>query len=197
MLPDFPALKSEIQEIVNAALRHRVDTGDPVLSQIKRFTQHEGVEMRFEQRGGGTVQSGAENVGASFEVRMEEVPGLVGDKLSAKLEKVAQDMISKLAKLFFERVGESCRNAGTSFDTKGKPLSPELLLDMFDTVETEFGLDGNPTNCFVLHPSAVPALKKVADQIENDPELKRRNEEILRRQRDAWAARESNRKLVD
>lgn len=197
MLPDFPALKAEIQKIVLARLRHRVETGDPVLSQVKRFAQHEGWQMRYEQYGGGTVQEGPEEIGTKFEIPIAEVPFLVGEKLDAKLEEIAQDLISQSAKLFFKKLGESCQKAGTSLDAGGKPVSPEMLLEMISTVQMEFGPDGKPTHSFVIHPDMLPAVKKVAEQLENDPELKRRHAEILERQREAWAARESNRKLVD
>jgi hypothetical protein len=85
----------------------------------------------------------------------------------------------------------------TLVDAGGKPVSPEMLLEMIDTVQMEFGPDGQPRHSFVIHPDMLPAVKKIADQMENDPELKRRHAEILERQREAWAARESNRKLVD
>jgi len=197
MLPDFPALKAEIRKILFAKLRHRVDTGDPVLSQVKQFVQHEGRQMRYEQYGGETVQQGLEQIGAKFEIPVADVPLLIGEKLDAKLEEMAQALISELAKNFFKKMGESCRKAGTAIDAGGKPVSPEMLLEMINTVQMEFGPDGQPSHSFVIHPDMLPAVKKVAEQMENDPELKRRHSEILERQREAWAARESNRKLVD
>jgi len=197
MLPDFPALKDEILKIILAKLRQRVDSGDPVLSEIKHFRQREGSQMRYEQYGGTTVQEGFEKIGTEFSVLPGEVPTLVGEKLDAKLDEMAQDLIARSAKSFFKKVGESSEKAGTSIDAGGKPISPELLLDMMDSVQMEFGPDGSPTQSFVIHPDMFPALKKVSEQIENEPELKRRNAEILERQREAWAARESNRKLAD
>lgn len=197
MLPDFPDLKAEVQKFLIAKLRHRVDTGDPVLSQIKSFMQHEGRQMRYEQYGGTSVQEEAEKMGVEFEIRLAEVPFLIGKNLDAKLEEMAQKIISQSAKQFFKKMGETCRKAGTAIDVGGKPLSPEILLEMENTVQVEFGPDGKPTNTFVFHPDMLPAVRKVAEQIENDPELKRRHAEILERQREAWAARESNRKLVD
>jgi hypothetical protein len=197
MLPDFPALKAEIQKILVAKLRHRVDTGDPVLSQVKRFVQHEGQQMRYEQYGGGTAQSGPEKIGTEFTIRPAEVPFLIGEKLDTKLEEMAQELISKSAKMFFKKMDESCKEAGTAIDVGGKPVSPEMLLEMMSTVQMEFGPDGKPSHSFVIHPDMAPALKKVVEQIDNDPELRRRHAEILERQREAWAARESYRKLVD
>jgi hypothetical protein len=197
MLPDFPAPKTEIEKIINARLRQRVDTGDPVFAELKRLVQHEGRQTRYEQQGGTTVEEGFEEIGAPFEVSIADVPTLVGEKLDAKLEGMAQELISKSAKAFFRKIGETCQKAGTSIDVGGKPLSPEILLDMISTVQMEFGQDGRPTHSFIIHPDMLPAVKKVAEQIENDPELKRRHAEILERQREAWASRENNRKLVD
>ncbi len=197
MLPDFPALKAEIQKAILAGLRQRVDTGDPVFAQVKRIIQHEGGETRYEQLGGGTVQEGFEKIGAEFTVPITDAPTLVGKKLEAKLEEMAQELISQSAKAFFRKMGESCQKAGTAMDAGGKPVSPEMLLDMISTVQMEFGPDGKPTHSFIIHPDMLPEVKKVVEQIENDPELKRKHAEILEQQREAWTARESNRKLVD
>jgi hypothetical protein len=197
MLPDFPALKAEVEKIAAARLRERVDTGDPVLSQIKHIRQREGGQMRYQQHGGGAVQEGFDRIGARFEVSITEVPTLVGEKFDAKLENIAQELVSHLARAFFKKMGESCEKAGTSIDAGGKPVSPQMFLDMIGTVQMEFGPDGKPTHSFVIHPDMLPAVKKVSEQIENDPELQRKHAEILERQREAWAARESNRKLAD
>lgn len=197
MLPDFPAIKAEVQNLVLTKLRRRVDTGDPVLSQVRRFRQHEGTQMRYEQHGGKIVQEGFEKIGTEFTVLPADVPTLVGGKLDAKLEEMAQELISRSAKAFFKKVGEISQKAGTSIDAHGQPVSPDMFLDMMSKVQMEFGPDGQPTQSFVIHPDMLPALHRVSEQIENDPELKRKNEGILERQREAWAARESNRKLAD
>jgi hypothetical protein len=197
MLPDFPELKAEVQKFVLAKLRSLVDTGDPVLRQIKGFNQHEGQKMQYEQQGYGTVQDDFERIGTQFEIPIGDVPNLVGEKLDATLAAIAEDLVRQSAKLFFDKMDQTCDLAGTSVDARGKPFSPELFLEMISTPQLEFGRDGKPESTFVMHPDMVPTMKKVAEQIENDPELKRRHTEILERQREAWAARESNRKLVD
>lgn len=197
MLPDFPALKTELQKIILAKLRLRIDTGDPVLAQIKGFIQHEGREMKYEQHGGGTVQEGFEEIGTTFEVPIADVPFLIGGKLNSKLEEIAQAIIAESAKRFFKKVGESSEKAGTTMDAGGKPVSAELLLDMSEKMQTDFSSDGNPLGSWIVHPNMLPAMKKASEDIENDPELKRRQADILERQREAWIARESNRKLVD
>lgn len=178
-------------------LRQRVRRGDPILSQIKGFTQHEGTQLRYAQQGGTTVQEGFEKIGMQFQVPITDIPDLVGDKLNAKLDEMARELTSQEAKAFFKKVGEVCQAAGTSLDAGGQPATAEMLLEMMEKVQMEFEPDGKPSQVFVVHPDTVPALQKIAEQIKNDPELKRRNEGILERQREAWLTRESNRKLVD
>lgn len=197
MLPDFPGLKSELERAIVARLRYRVDTGDSVFSLVKKFIQHEGTLMQVERHGQETVREGYEEIGTEFTVPIADVPNLVGGKLDAKLEEIAQNLISKSARAFFRKLDESCDRAGTSYSSGGKPLSPEILLGMLEKADMEFDADGRPTQTFVLHPDMLPGFKKVMEQIENDPELKRRHSEILTRQREAWADRENNRKLVD
>jgi len=153
--------------------------------------------MRYEQYGGTVVQEGPDKIGTMVEIQLAEVPGLIGARFEAKLESMAQGLISESARAFFAKLEASSKRAGTSIDAAGKPVSPDMWLDMMERVQTEFTEDGQPTGTLVIHPNMLPAVKKVADEIENDPELKRRNTAILERQREAWAARESNRKLAD
>ena len=197
MLPDFPELKAELRKILLSRIRHRTKTIDPVVSQIRRFTQHEGRELRYERVDAPTVQEGPNVIQAKFEVQMADVPNLVGEKLDAKLEEMAQEMASQEAKLFFRKVGESCDEVGTSRDAGGQSLTAERLLEMIGSVQADFGPDGRPRGQFVIHPDLAPALKKAGEEFDSDPELQRRHAEILKRQRAEWATRQSNRKLAD
>src|ERR1035437_893177 len=197
MLPDFPELKTELQRIILSKIRHRTNTIDPVLSQIKRFTQHEGQELRYERVDAPTVQNGPDVIQVKFEVQIADVPYLVGEKLDAKLEEMAQEMAAEEAKLFFRTVEETCNEVGTSRDAGGQPLSAERILEMIGSVQADFGPDGRPTAQFVIHPDLAPALKKAGEEFDSDPELQRTNTEILKRQRAEWATRQSNRKLAD
>ncbi len=198
MLPEFPKLKSEIHSQLLARIRRRIEAADPVVSQIKAFTQHEGQRMRYERLDAPSAEiNESEDVGAPFQVLVSEVPDLIGANLDAKIEALAQDVAKNRSAFFFRRFQETCDEVGNAVHAGGKPLSAELLLEMLDKVQVDFGPDGKPTGQFVIHPDMAPALKKAAEELERDPELKRRHEDILRRQREEWAARESNRKLVD
>jgi hypothetical protein len=198
MLPDFPELKAELERLVLAKLREKIRSRDPLVLEIRSFTQHEGNLQRYQQRPtGNVVEEGFEMMSTEFTTSVGEVPTLLGPKLDQKLDEIADDAGTKLAKSFYKKVSESCDKAGTTVNAQGEPMSAELVLQMLSTVQTDFDERGQPTTAIVIHPDMAETARKIAEQIENDPKLKQRADEITRIQREAWAARESNRKLVD
>jgi hypothetical protein len=199
MLPDFPELKAELDNYIRFKLRKKMDAQDSVVSQVKHYTQHEGLIQRYKQLGpdGKVVEEGFEVLSTEFVTSVDEIPTMVGNNLEKKLDEIAEKSAANLAAAFYKKVGEACEEAGNSLSAGGQPLSAELLLQMMDKAEMEFDQTGKATTALVFHPNMTESFKKVAEQIENDPELKRRSEAILARQRKAWAARESNRKLVN
>ena len=143
------------------------------------------------------MQEGSEEIGTTFDVPIADVPLLTGERLNAKLEEIAEIIIRESAKRFFKKIEETSERMATSMDAGGKPVSANLLLDMTERMQTDFTSDGSPLGSWIVHPDMLPAMKKASEEIENDPALKRRQAEILERQREAWIARESNRKLAD
>jgi hypothetical protein len=199
VLPDFPELKAELDNHIRVKLRRKMDARDSVVSQVRQHTQHEGLIQRYKQLGpdGKVVEEGFEVLSTEFVTSVDEIPTLVGNNLEKKLDEIAEKTAANLAAAFYKKVGEVCQEAGNSMNAGGQPLSAEHVLQMMDKVEMEFDQTGKPTTQIVFHPNMTESFKKVAEQIENDPELKRRTDAILARKREAWAARESNRKLVD
>jgi hypothetical protein len=197
MLPDFPELKSELEKLFLFRLQQRSKNLDPVLAQVRRFTQREGQDMRYDRIGAPAAEGAPEKIEAIFEIKLDEVPDLIGPRLEAKLDEMARAIAEQEAKLFFKKVGETCNEVGNVVDAGGQPLSAKLLLDAIESTEMNFDRDGNPKSQFVIHPDMAPAVKKANEEFENDPELKRRHEDILRRKREDWLSRQNNRKLVD
>jgi hypothetical protein len=198
MLPDFPEFKAELSKFLLAQIRQKINQTSPILRGIKRFTQHEGSLHKYEQLPeGAVVENQFQMSSAETQTHVEEVPQLIGPKLDAKLDELAAQMVAHMEKSLFKTIEDSCDQAGTTVHAQGQPMSPELLLEMMGKMQMDFDETGRPTASFVIHPDLLPSTKAVAELIENDPELKRKHEELLERQRAAWAARESNRKLVD
>lgn len=197
VLPDFPKSKGNLLRAVARRIAHFEKEQHPILAQIKTFTQNEGVSVQFEQFGFGKKTQEAEEQFVPVEIRFDEVPTLIGPVLDKKLKLIAGQMGALKMKSLFARIDEATEQTGQKIDAKGKPIDARMLLDMLDLGEVGFDRSGKPTSSFIVHPNIMPALKQAADEVENDPELKRRLESINSRQRQQWIDRENRRKLVD
>jgi hypothetical protein len=196
MLPDIPDVKRELGRKMLLYIHRRAQSVDPVLSQIRTFVQHEGAEYHYTPIGGVPQTEGYNVISAAMTVGISEVPSLTGERFMEKINSIADELGHSAAKMFFETLQKSNDESGQVVDGGDKPLH-QSMLEMFEKVQVEFDSEGRPTSMFVVHPDMVETLKKAAEVIENDPELKQRNEQILREQLEAFVARENNRTLVD
>jgi hypothetical protein len=197
VLPDFPKSKADVLRLISRRISALEKEQHPVLAQIRAFTQHEGRTIDLEQVDFGRKIQDAETHSVAVELRFDEVPSLTGNALEKKMRSLAEQSGALKMKSLFRKIDEATEQTGQRMDAGGKPIDGRMLLDMIDMAEGAFDKTGKPTNSFVVHPDMMPSLKKAADEVENDPELKRRLDSINRRQLQQWSDRENRRKLVD
>jgi hypothetical protein len=197
VLPDFPKSKTELLRLVLRRIKALEKEQHPVLAQIKTFTQHEGDTIEFEQVDYGKKTQGAEAQAVSVELRFDEIPSLIGEALEKKMRLLADQSGGLKMKSLFTKVEEATEQTGNKLNAEGKPIDGRMLLDIMDMAEGGFDKAGKPTSSFIVHPNILPSLKKASEEVENDPELKRRLESINSRQFQQWSDRENRRKLVD
>ena len=196
MLPDYPDLKSQLQQKLNDWLRARVNFYSAPMSGVR--------ETRvFEGSGTATLQSGAlvrrkpfTKGQAEFEVAYSEVPTLTLDKVLERLDGAARELANQKMDLFFSTISEAAESAGNVVQaTKG--LTPEALLELFDKMQLEFDENGKISGLqAVLGPKQIQEMEETQRLIESDPNLKRRFDNVLARKRVEWRVREASRNLV-
>lgn len=198
MLPDFPKVKSFL-------LRHiadRVRTGaeqDPLLSLLPPFIIHEGSRVRHVRADGSEeVIHFNDPITATTEMRIDQMR-LEGPALTrAAADDLTKQLHEGLGKRFVEAFEKAAKSVRNTVEAGGKPLSPELVLEAYERIEMSFRHDGTwqqPT--LLMHPDMEPRAAAVLRQIEEEPELRRRRDAIVHKQREEWRVREAGRKLVD
>jgi hypothetical protein len=199
MLPDFPDLKRLVLENAYATMRKLVAERNPILADIKTYTQHEGRSMRYEQVGYGEKQEALQEHSIPIQITFEEVPTLMGDKLLAKMQELADAVGERQIKSLLAKHDEATQMTGNRIDAMGRPLDGPMLLELMRTMPVDFDADGNilPTTKFLTHPSMMPTYKAAIEEIENDPELQSRHRKSIAEQHNEWVDRENRRKLAD
>ena len=100
--------------------------------------------------------------------------------------------------LFSERLEETPIN---QVDAAGRRFSPELYLEVLESLEMSFDEQGNWNEPDFWqkrpNPTTLEALKTVRKRFDEEAELKSKLDALLTRKREAFNDREANRKLVD
>jgi len=140
--------------------------------------------------------TGMQQLSSVMEIRFDEIPDLTFEKAIAKYDEMILDMVRKQTGFALERLNEDIPKS-QSVDAKGKKLDAELVFQMFETIQLEFYPDGRPHELHVMGGLFSPdRLKAVEEEIQNNPELKMRWDELFARKKEEWRAREASRKLV-
>ena len=113
-------------------------------------------------------------------------------KLIEAIDNAAEEGLKLLMPQFFGQLGQVSTAAGTSTDAKGQPLTWALIFAAWEKLEIEFDEHGKPILSMVMGP-------ETHRQYQNLPppthEEQRALNELLKRKRAAFDARQRRRKL--
>jgi len=159
--------------------------------------QHEGFTHSYEQIGVGIVEEQLKEHAIPMEIKFDEVPELIGDRLTAKVDAVADELARRTSEDAYKKLDESMGKVGNSINAGGKPFSQKIYLEMLEKMEMEFEDTGEPAFKLVMHPDMAEVVRKRMEEWQNDNDFQLKYGELIRLKREAWFDRESNRKLVD
>lgn len=197
MLPDLPILKGELQEVLDDLLRKRAHSKLGVFSETPRVYVHEGNRMRTVRADGSIEVTPFKTASAELLIKRSEVPSLTPEARLAMIDKMADEMAEKVSKNMFESLNATLEAAGQTVDSRGKPLTVDVLLETLEKMDIEFDANGAPTGLqLVVGPAVAPTIQRLRERFETDSEVQRRHKELMHRKRMEWRAREAARKLV-
>jgi hypothetical protein len=108
-------------------MRRLLQEQEPVLASFKTYVQHEGRSMRYEQVGYGEKKEDIQEHSFPIEIQLEEVPTFVGEKLTAKMQQLADAVGERQMKMFLAKHEEATRMTGNRIDAAGRPMDGAML----------------------------------------------------------------------
>lgn len=195
MLPDFPETKNLFSRFFRTYMRRKFREVSP-FSVLQTRHLHEGRAMRIIRADQSESTSGMEQLSAHLEIKFDEIENLTLQKAIEKHDAMVVDLVRKQTHFIRERMTSEIPESQT-LDAKGRKFDAQLLIEMLEKIQIEFYPDGRPHELFVdsslFTPERMAAVEK---EIESNPELKRRFDEMMERKKEEWRAREADRKLV-
>jgi len=198
-LPDFPNLKSELDNLAVLFVRARSRGADPVVARIGTTIQHEGHARYIQNDGGEKRYFKYERVEAPISIPTDEFRHLPFEGLLAKLATMADELGGQQARSFFEKIGRASERAGTAIDAGGQPLTLDLLLELLRRTRVDFDPATNkPVGLtFAVTPELAAQLPSKLEEWQRDPASRARIDAAMEEKRDEWRTREARRTLVD
>lgn len=197
MLPDIPPLKQEIAAALQAAFKQRVNAYMGAINEAPRYFIKEGRRVLTIRPDGRSDETELKQASAETSIRFDEVPHLsIQDRL-AKLDDAAREMARQISEHAFGQINEAVERVGNVVNSGGKPLSPDVFLDVIEKIHLDFDAGGNPSQLtMVIPPNMAERAKETMERLHQEPEYDRRYREIIEKKRMEWRDREAARKLV-
>ena len=197
MLPDFSTTKPALVRHLSRFLNERVDAHMGPFAGVPRSTYFEGDTHSVKRTPSQTESTSPfEEASSKLLVHAHEVPTLSLGDIHERLDGIAQDVASQMAKYFYETIGQAVEEVGNDIKADG-PITPELLLETLERLHIEFDRFGQPSLPQIhVHPKMTQRLQDAIRQMMTDPRYREKYQFVLTTQRESWRAREASRKLV-
>lgn len=196
------------QQYIMQMLRH----GDGFVSQVQQFPIYEGRNTLYMQIGTSEIgqlkemlhEGGSEEVSNLSEVsgqgyiKTEDIRAVRLEAFSEMLFNIAKGLEEGRGRAFYSELNTILDRAGRTFSARGEPFSFEILLETLEKTEIAFDELGKPIwPALVVPPSLAPVVARVFRDAATDTRKDQALRELLHRKREAFNAKEANRKLVD
>jgi hypothetical protein len=196
MLPDYPETKRLFERFFQTYMRRKARQVSPFLSAVQVRYIHEGRGMKITRADDTESESKVQQLSAIMQIGFAEIEHLTFEKVIQKFDELVVDMVRKQAGFAMERISEDLP-ASQTVDAKGEPLTPQVMYDLFERIELEYNPDGTIQPLHVVGQLFTPEkMKAMKEQIEADPEMNKKFDDLMRRKKETWLAREADRKLV-
>jgi hypothetical protein len=197
MLPDLPIVKRNVMTAINGYLAMRIRQKMGIFGEIPHQRLHEGDRNRIIRDDGSVEDSALKRSSAEDSIPVEEVPLMTSEDRLRRMELLAEEMAQQMSQHMHDSLGKTLDDHGQTINLQGQPLGPEAVLEMFDKIRMQFDEAGNPVGLSVVFaPEMAEQWASVQKQIEGDPALQQRFNDLFDRKRGEWRDREAARKLV-
>lgn len=195
MLPDLPATREHVSKALREFFKRTARAQTGVWQKLDRHIADYECSGFEQHRFDGSVDlQDYKSVAGTIRLDLRDLKREGFAAVVRAYREAATEFGQRMAKLHWGRFDEIIEESGQSFDAGGKPLTPDLFLDLLENVDLDFDTEGNPCfPTFITTPSLLDTVRGWTITNEQQHEF----EQLVERKRLAWRDRESDRRLVD
>ena len=197
MLPNYIKIREKISSFYKMYLSELRKNQLGPLNEIEGSCVFEGRTVELKRCDGEIDLTEIKTFKTPFNFEYADVEKLSFDDIMKKIQVASKDMTSQYVGHLIEILEETTAKTGNIVGYKDNVITPENILELLDKMYMDFDKNLQPTKKVILvNKIAEEQIKRALDQIEKDPVLKTKLEEITERKRREHIERENNRELV-
>jgi len=199
MLPDYPKTKALWAESNRERIRRAHDAELGVFANVQVTQLHEGGKLILVREDGSMSETPMKRVEATVELEVDvrQLEELDAKDVGKMLDSMGEKLAAKKGRTFIDCIDAGVRSVGNVTDPSKSTL--EQFFEGLEKVQLEFDDRGNPPEMQYVVGSEETAQKieEIISQIESNPTLRRRREDIIQKKKEEWRDREAARNLVE
>lgn len=192
MLPDYPVVKEKYSRLMGIAMQLHAEQGLAGKMGIGIRVIHEGDHFSVRHEDGTIETKPFFTAQSMMEIRVDEYNEMTQGDVLERVSDVADDLLAQRDRHIIRTLDEVVEKTGNVFNVKA---DPDNLIDALSSMDMEFD-NGTPRFHLLVHPSKREEAEELWRQIETDPRLKRKMDNLMDVKRREWRDREALRKLV-
>jgi hypothetical protein len=190
----LPEYTLALMKFVHDGVLRLMEAKDPVWGMIPRAEPVEAVPTtQNTMPSGQVVQNNPVMAEAKFVLRYDDIRSSSADALAEQMDGAADQNLSIVMPHFFDMLSRTCQAAGTVSNAGGKPFSFEMLLEGLEKIDISFDEKGKPELPTLVMGPAVAAQVRALPPI--TPDQQKRLDDLIERKRKEHYARRRDRKL--
>ncbi len=197
-LPSYRSLRKDINTLIEYASKQAIAQKMGTFGGLGNSVQHEGDAARFVGDDGSEHVVDYKEVVSERVVTDEELMTMQFADIIQMASNLGTDLGDQQARGVFEAVNQATEAVGNVLKTNGEKFTMEHFFKSLEMIDIDFDEEGNPKMpTMYIHPSMSERMKEVMETEADTPENNKRHEELMKKKREEFDARESHRKLVD
>lgn len=198
MLPDYPEFKKECVEIVRERLvKVRDDCVSPFGPNKEAANHFEGDKFEVIRADGTGEPEPYTRVEENFFFKNAELEKLTLEQLLNKYSELGESMGRQQFGIMLNAISNAVQGTPNDVKTSEQDLVEQIFTSL-ERIELDFDAEGQPSKLqTIAAPGMAERLREAHEKIENNPELKKRYDELINKKREEFRDREAARKLVD
>jgi hypothetical protein len=199
-LPRYPELKKKLAKMLMDYFEREARQELGPLKDVRRFTQHEGKTLTHNTLDNSNKDKELKYVEfkTEYKVAYADVPEMGAEGVLKLLQEQAKKFGAQQAKHQYKVISQTTEEVGNVVNNGGNPFSIDSFFEVMEKIQIEFDEFGKPNMpTMVVSSEGAERAKEVIQQSENDPDAKKRMDELLAKKKEEYNAEQARRKLVD